>query len=120
MGRNSLVAASSSSYPSTPVLRGTATEAAVPPPGPRLFPRALGPCVRAIRLHANKINYNIYQSTNRIGRLWNSVPSPDLRTSLSLIKWDLVTFLWDHHFLTHFNPDSLPGALCAGEALPEI
>ena len=28
------------------------------------------------------------------------------RTSLSLIKRDLVTFLWDH-FLAHFNPDSL-------------
>ena len=58
---------------------------------------------------ANKLNYNIYHSTttrhfyfNRIGRLWNSVPSPDLRTSLSLIKRDLVTFLWDHflHILT--------------------
>ena len=41
-----------------------------------------------------------------IGRIWNSVPSPDLRTSLSLIKQDLVTFLWDR-FLAHFNSDSL-------------
>ena len=62
---------------------------------------------------ANKLNYNIYHSTttrhfyfNRISRLWNSAPSPNLRTSLSLIKRDLVTFLWDH-FLAHFNPDSL-------------
>ena len=33
---------------------------------------------------------------NRLPRLWNSLPTIDLDLPISVIKWKLTTFFWDH------------------------
>ena len=66
---------------------------------------------RASRI--NHLQHNYCRSTtvchfhfNRIASLWNSLVSHiDLSLSIHIIKWNIVTALWNH-FLLNFNPNN--------------